>query len=99
MQQKRCITSMLHTTFQYQGVPESIQRALDTISSGQLQDARQLEALERWGDELVEGSDGLLEEILSRFPGADRQTLLGLEATSEITEIRVYTFRIFSQKS
>jgi ribosomal 50S subunit-associated protein YjgA (DUF615 family) len=82
MQQKRCITSMSHTTFQYQGVPEPIQKALDTISSGQLRDARQLEELQRWRDELVEGSNGLLEEILSRFPGADRLTMLGMEAIS-----------------
>ena len=71
---------MSHTTFQYQGVPEPIQKALDTISSGQLRDARQLEELQRWRDELVEGSNGLLGEILSRFPGADRLTIPGMEA-------------------
>ncbi len=53
--------------------PEPIQKALDIISKGQLQNAKQFEELERWRDELVEGSDGLLEEIVSR--GADRQTL------------------------
>jgi ribosome-associated protein len=52
---------------------EPIQKALDTISRGQLLDAKQFEELERWRDELVEGSDGLLEEIVSG--GADRQTL------------------------
>jgi ribosome-associated protein len=55
--------------------PGPIQKALDTIGRGQLQDAEQFEELERWRDELVEGSDGLLEQIVSRFPGADRQTL------------------------
>jgi ribosomal 50S subunit-associated protein YjgA (DUF615 family) len=82
MQRWRCIVPVSRATLQYRGVPEPIQKALDTISSGRLQDARQLEAFERWGDELVEGSDGLLEEILNRFPGADRQTLPGLEAIS-----------------
>ena len=90
---------MSRATLQHRGVLEPIQKALDTISSGQLQDARQLEALERWGDELVEGSDGLLEEILSRFPGADRQTLLGLEAISETPETPYHTPRTSSHKS
>ena len=55
--------------------PEPIRKALDIIGRGQLQDAKQIEELERWRDGLVEGSDGLLEEIVSRFPGAERQTL------------------------
>jgi ribosome-associated protein len=53
--------------------PEPIQKALDIIGKGQLQDAEQFAELERWRDELIEGSDGLLEEMVSR--GADRQTL------------------------
>jgi ribosome-associated protein len=55
--------------------PEPIRKALDTIGRGQLQDEKHFKELERWRDELVEGSDGLLEEIVSRFPGADRRTL------------------------
>ncbi len=55
--------------------PEPIQNALDTIGRGQLQDAEQFEELERWRDELVRGNTGLMEEILSRFPGTDRRTL------------------------
>ena len=53
--------------------PEPIRKALDIIGKGQRQDAKQFEELERWRDKLVEGSDGILEEIVSR--GADRQTL------------------------
>ncbi len=53
--------------------PEPIQKAMDIIGKGQLQDAEQFAELERWRDELIEGSDGLLEELVSR--GADRQTL------------------------
>ena len=66
---------------QYVGVlmreadPEPIRKALDTISRGQMLEAKQFKELERWRDELVEGSDGLIEEIVSRFPGTDRQTL------------------------
>jgi len=55
--------------------PEPIRKALDTIGRGQTLDATQFKELERWRDELVEGSDRLMEEIVSRFPGADRQTL------------------------
>ncbi len=65
--------------------PEPIQKALDTISRGLLLDAKRFEELERWRDELVEGSEGIFEEILDRFPGADRQTLrrLALSARKE----------------
>jgi ribosome-associated protein len=64
---------------------EPIQKALDTLGRGKLLDAKQFAELERWRDELVEGRDGLLEEIVSRFPGADRQTLrqLALNARKE----------------
>jgi len=76
---------------QYVGVlmreadPEPIRKALDIIGRGQLQDAEQFEELERWRDGLVEGSHGLLEEIVSRFPGADRRTMrrLALGAREE----------------
>jgi ribosome-associated protein len=66
---------------QYVGVlmreadPEPIRKALDAIGRGQTLDAKQFKELERWRDKLVEGSDGLMEEIVSQFPGADRQTL------------------------
>ncbi len=53
--------------------PEPIQKALDTIGRGQLQDAKKFQEIERWRDELTGGNDVLLEEIVSR--GADRQTL------------------------
>jgi ribosome-associated protein len=56
--------------------PEPIRKALDAIGRGRLQDAEQFEELERWRDELVEGSDELLEEIVSR--GADRGKLRNL---------------------
>ncbi|MGO9018400.1 MAG: ribosome biogenesis factor YjgA [Syntrophobacteraceae bacterium] len=55
--------------------PEPIQKALDTIGRGHLLDAKHFEELERWRDELVKGRDGILEEIVSRFPDVDRQAL------------------------
>ena len=55
--------------------PEPIQKALDTISRGKQLDAKQFQELERWRNELIEENDMLLEEIVSRFPGADRRTL------------------------
>jgi ribosome-associated protein len=65
--------------------PEPIQKALDTIGRGLLLDAKRFEEFERWRDELVKGNDGIMEEILDRFPGAERQTLrqLALSARKE----------------
>lgn len=54
---------------------EPIQKALDAIGRGELQDEQQFRELERWRDELIEGNNDLVDEILSRFPGTDRQTL------------------------
>ena len=55
--------------------PEPIRRLWMPSAGDRLLDAKQFQELERWRDELVEGSDGLMEEIVSRFPGTDRQTL------------------------
>ncbi len=68
--------------------PEPIQKAFDTIARGELQDAERFRELERWRDELVKGSDALMEEIAARFPGADRRKLrqLVLNARKEREE-------------
>ncbi len=55
--------------------PEPIQKALDAIDSGNLQDELQFKKLEQWRDNLIDGNDDLIGEILSQFPGTDRQTL------------------------
>ncbi len=55
--------------------PEPIRKALDAIGRGQTLDAKQFNELERWRDELLEGGDGPMEEVVNRFPDADRQTL------------------------
>ncbi|SPF39214.1 conserved hypothetical protein [Syntrophobacter sp. SbD1] len=68
--------------------PEPIQEALDTIGSGHILDEKKFEEIERWRDELAEGNNGPLEEILSRFPGTDRRALrqLVLNARKERVE-------------
>ncbi len=55
--------------------PEPIQKALDAIDSGDRQGELQFKELERWRDKLIDGHDDLVNEILNRFPGTDRQTL------------------------
>lgn len=55
--------------------PEPIRTALETIARGRRQDAAQFHELEQWRDELIKGNDALLEEIVGRFPDADRQRL------------------------
>lgn len=55
--------------------PEPIQKALDAIDSGDRQAELQFKELDRWRDKLIDGNDDLIGEILSRFPGTDRQTL------------------------
>ncbi len=54
---------------------EPIERALEIIARGQHQDAERFKQLERWRDGLIEGNDALIDEIATRFPGADRQAL------------------------
>lgn len=55
--------------------PEPIQKALDLIGRGQVQDMESFKEVERWRDELAAGNDAIMDEILGRFPGADRQKL------------------------
>lgn len=55
--------------------PEPIRLALEEVKRGRRVDARRFRTLEGWRDALVEGNEGLMEDILTRFPGADRQQL------------------------
>jgi ribosome-associated protein len=55
--------------------PEPIRKALDDISRGQRAEAQLFRNLEQWRDELLAGNDEIQEEILTRFPEADRQRL------------------------
>ena len=55
--------------------PEPIEKALEAIEKGDRQSELRFQELERWRDQLAEGNDDLIGEILGRFPEADRQTL------------------------
>jgi len=60
----------LRRQMQYIGVlmrdidPEPIREALEAIAHGRGQDARLFQKLERWRDELIEGNEETLAEIL-----------------------------------
>jgi len=58
--------------------PEPIQKALEVIELGDYHKAREFKKIEKWRDELIQGDDALLEEIIIRFPEAERQRLTQL---------------------
>lgn len=55
--------------------PDPIRRALDAVSRGQRVDAQLFRTIEQCRDGLLDGKDELLEDIMNRFPDADRQRL------------------------
>lgn len=55
--------------------PEPIRLALEEVKRGRRVDAERFRNLEAWREALVEGDEGLMEEIIARFPGVDRQRL------------------------
>ncbi len=65
--------------------PDPVQKALDAIERGRIQDVEQFREIERWRDELVKGNETVLEEILDRFPEANIATIsrLALDARKE----------------
>jgi ribosome-associated protein len=65
--------------------PEPIRKAVEDISRGRLQDAGEFKELERWRDGLVGGNTRIIEEIVNKFPDANRQELsrLALSAARE----------------
>ncbi len=58
--------------------PKPIRKILDDILSGHAQETGNFKQIERWRDELVEGNDAVMNEIVRRFPAADRRTLCRL---------------------
>ncbi|BBO80372.1 hypothetical protein DSCO28_09380 [Desulfosarcina ovata subsp. sediminis] len=52
-----------------------IEQALMDIEQGAHQQARAFQRVESWRDRLVAGDDELMNEILERFPDANRQRL------------------------
>ncbi len=55
--------------------PEPIREALEEIGRGRTLDIRRFRRIERWRDDLVNGSDEPLQEIARDFPGADLDRL------------------------
>jgi ribosome-associated protein len=58
--------------------PAPIEQFLADIKRGHDQAVSAFKQIERWRDELVDGNDSLIEEILNRFSAADRQRLTQL---------------------
>ncbi len=57
---------------------EPIQKALEVIALGNYHKAMEFKEIEKFRDELIEGNDTLIEEIMIRFPAAERQQLTQL---------------------
>lgn len=55
--------------------PEPIRKAIDEIEHGNYKKAMEFKETEKWRDELLAGNRELLEEILVKYPSADRQQL------------------------
>ena len=58
--------------------PEPIQNALENIRHGDHQKKMAFKKIEKWRDELRQGNQALIEEILVKCPEADRQRLTQL---------------------
>jgi ribosome-associated protein len=55
--------------------PEPIRNALNEINGGRGHDAQLFRELEQWRKGLIEGNDEFLQNIMNRFPDADRKRL------------------------
>ncbi|RJQ19398.1 MAG: DUF615 domain-containing protein [Nitrospiraceae bacterium] len=55
--------------------PGPIKEALHNIETGDSNARRAFREIEKWRDELAAGNEGIMEEILIRFPNADRRLL------------------------
>jgi ribosome-associated protein len=58
--------------------PAPIQEALQNIAQGTSLKSAELKRIEKWRDELIAGNDQLKEELLIKFPQADRKQLTEL---------------------
>jgi ribosome-associated protein len=58
--------------------PEPIQEALENIRFGDHQKLLAFKKIEKWRDELKQGNNTLIEEILDNYPDAERQRLTQL---------------------
>ena len=70
-----------HRQMQYIGTlmrkidAEPVKKAVEDLKKGLKKEARKFHQLEEWRDGMVDGNDDLAEDILNRFPIADRQRL------------------------
>jgi ribosome-associated protein len=55
--------------------PGTIQEAIGDIEEGGYRKAQAFKETEKWRDELIAGNKGLMEDILDKYPAADRQQL------------------------
>ncbi|MEE8058912.1 MAG: ribosome biogenesis factor YjgA [Pseudomonadales bacterium] len=64
---------------------EAIKKAYQTLLDGRTQQAQQFHALEQWRDQLIENGPKSIEEVMTKFPLADRQRLrqLVMQANKE----------------
>jgi ribosome-associated protein len=61
---------------QYDTAP--IQEALQNIQEGNYKKAAAFKEIEKWRDKLIAGNEALMENILRKHPGSDRQQLTQL---------------------
>ncbi|MBU1249351.1 MAG: DUF615 domain-containing protein [Proteobacteria bacterium] len=54
---------------------DPIEEFLDRFRAGKSKTDRAFQQIEEWRDRLMDGDDGLMEELMERFPGGDRQQL------------------------
>ena len=55
--------------------PEPVKEAIHNLETGNYKKAMEFKETEKWRDELIAGNKTLMEEILQKFPDADRQLL------------------------
>lgn len=63
--------------------PEPVLQALSVIELGDYKKARAFQQLEYWRDELINGNDALLEEIVIEYPNSERQRLTHLVRSAQ----------------
>jgi len=63
---------------------QPIQDALNNIRHGDYEKVAAFKQIEKWRDDLKEGNTDLIEEILSKCPGAERQRLTQLTRNARI---------------
>jgi len=63
--------------------PEPIVDALKLIESGHAVSNKKFHQIEKWRDQLIQGENAVIEEIMEHYPHADRQRLRQLARNSK----------------